>query len=518
MSTGRDPTTAEGQVARDPAFVDVEEISHGLKSRTLRSGLVMLVGRMLHLAIAVGSTMVLARLLAPRDFGLLAMAMVVVAFVRGFGDFGLPMAVVHESQLDHGKLSRLFWINLQLNVLVASGMVLVAPAVAWFFNEQLLVRIILILTVGVFANGLSHVHLGLLRRQMRFTAIAVTEVVSMAAGATTAIALAIMGAGYWALLGQQLVMLVNQAWIPWVAMRWRPTRGGGAAHDQAEMQTILSYAKQTSGARLIVHLGSGVDRILVGHFLGPSQLGFYQIAHRWSAVPVRQLYLPLLGVAVASFSRLRSDVDKYRSYARKSFLGVFTLSLPALAFLLVCADDVLGLLLGPQWREAVPIFQALLAAVFFSSGTRVTKWVYLAEGQTKRQLTWALISTPVSTIGMLAGLRWGAVGIASGYAVATLLLLVPSVWYCLKTSPLSTSDFWRAYWRPALSALGAAGVLVLLVEVIGGGDILPLRLLWLLICAAVYSAVYVSCWLALPGGLQHARELVELYRAVRANQ
>ena len=494
-------------------YLRVDHLRDDLGHHSVRSSAVMLASNAVQLLVAVGSIMVLARLLTPKDFGLLAMVSVLTGLVHVFSDFGLPLAVVHQSQVGHSQISRLFWLNFNWNMCVAVFIVAVAPVMVWFFDEPSLLTIIVVMALGIFTVGLTNLHLGLLHRQMRFGVISLMEAGSAIAGAVVGIVLAWQGAGYWALVFQQLTMLLARAGILWSACRWRPARRR-ELHLQpgVDLHALVSYGKRTTQARFLNYIGDNFDRVLVARLAGATQLGLYYNAHHWSFFPINQLYLPLKGIVIAGSSRLQNNPDQYRAYMRSVFLALLAIALPTLGFVCTNAHDVVLFLLGPQWLSTVPLLRIFTLAATADCVRRSMTWIYLSEGQTKRRLHWTLISTPLRIMGTLLGASWGAIGIATGYTIASWVLAYPSVVFCLKTSPLRVRDFWSAAWRPAVAGLQAALLLLALQSVLPSFSPLPLRLAF---HAGGFALVYVGLWVIMPGGVQSAKAMIDLLKASR---
>jgi PST family polysaccharide transporter len=275
-----------------------------------------------------------------------------------------------------------------------------------------------------------------------------------------------------------------------------------------ELRALLSFGRETTIARVLNAMAEQVDRVLVGTLAGAAQLGFYQNARRWSELPALQLVLPIKSVAVASFSQLQREPERYRAAARSVFAAAFAALLPLMAFLCVEAEEVILMLFGPKWLPAVPFFRLLAVAVFFGCANRLTVWVYLSEGASRRRLQWTLISRPLTIGAVVAGAVWGPLGIVVATAVVTALLAYPSVRFCLRTSPLRETDVWGAAWRPAVAGGGAAALLAALPAT--SDTALALRLLR---DGAIFGSACVAIWLALPGGLASARDLLQLLRS-----
>jgi O-antigen/teichoic acid export membrane protein len=502
MARDASPADPNRYIRTDPMRLD-------LRRRSLRAGVVTVGAQAVLGAIAVLSTMVLARVLTPADFGLLAMVFSLTAFAATFRDLGLPMAMLHRETLDEREASAAFWMNVRWSVAVTLAVAALAPVLAWFYGEPSLVAITPVLAATMLCAGLGDQHEALLKRDLRFAAVTAIEVGSALFAAGAGIAGAVLGAGYWALVIQVAAFRVARTAALWAVCGWRPAgyRRRLPLSDSG-VRALLSYGLPYSGSSVVSHVGSHLDQALVGYFGGASSLGLYSSALRWSQFPFRQIQTPLLGVAVASLSRVQHDSQAYRASARLGLLPVFAVSLPTLAFLFVEARSAIHFLLGDQWLEAVPMFRILCVAAFTVSVTRVTKWLYLAEGTTRRGLAWGLISAPITILAVSLGAHWGVLGVAAGYATAVILLAYPSVSFCLKTSAISVRDYFGVAARPALASVVAGGVLALAYGLFFGGA--GSVFLALLAKAAIFCSAFVLCWLVTPGGRRDARSLLAL--------
>jgi PST family polysaccharide transporter len=194
---------------------------------------------------------------------------------------------------------------------------------------------------------------------------------------------------------------------------------------------------------------------------------------------------------------LQDDPQRYRLFVRTTLLGLFGLTLPATALLTTEADNVVLLLFGGQWLGAIPMLRILGVGAYCSTFVLAMSWLYLPEGRTREQLRWSLISAPVTILAVAIGLRWGAIGVARGFTLSSILLVAPGVWHCLRRSPLTAGDFWQATWRAAVASIGAAVFLWVLRERL---PVVPNLLGRLVLHCAVYGVLYVTFALALPGG------------------
>jgi PST family polysaccharide transporter len=267
---------------------------------------------------------------------------------------------------------------------------------------------------------------------------------------------------------------------------------------------MLHYGKNVTAARIITYVARNIDSVAVGYFTGPRVLGLYQKAYQWATLPFWQIYNPLMPVAVSSFSRLQDDSERYRLYVRTTLLGLFSATFPATALLFLTAEQVILLLLGQQWTDAVPFFKVLCVGSYFGCLGLVTRLLYLSEGRTREYLQWAMISAPATIVGVAVGLPWGAIGVASGFSAGLIVMSVPGVWYCLRRSPLRAGDFIAGIWRPGVASLVAAGLLVVLRLFMPPMHSVVAQLG---VDAALYLLLYAGCWLALPRGRVEAAKM-----------
>lgn len=483
-----------------------------MRSESVRGASLMVLSSAAQLFTGIVSIAFLARLLTPTDFGIFAMAGFLIGIAIGLRDFGIPMATVQAADLVDDTASALFWLNLKLSGALFLMLAAAGPILSWFFGYPVLVAITAVLGAGVALSATANVHNGLLLRRMRFGAVATIEVLAAVLGAVAGIAAAYAGAQYWALVIQQGVFLGGLGVLPWLFCDWRPhgSRAGPTQDGTLRLRSLVHYSKDLSLARLVTQIGSNLDYVLIGRFAGAGPLGLYHAAFRWAMLPIYQIYLPLTNVVVATQSRLQDDVDRYRASFRSAVRAAGALVLPLLAFLFAAAGDVILLLLGPQWIDAVPMFQALVLAAFCDVGRVSCRWAYLSEGRMRRQLHWTLISTPLLMIAVAAGLPWGARGVAVGYAAATAALVWPGVVYCLGDSVLRMRDFWEPISRPALAAI--AGAAVVLIGNEWAAPSLPL-VTRLVVQAAAFVTACIAAWMLMPGGRHAAGEMLGALRA-----
>ncbi|MGI9335312.1 MAG: lipopolysaccharide biosynthesis protein, partial [Gammaproteobacteria bacterium] len=403
-------------------YFGASHVKKDLRGRSVRGGVTTLGTQALVVAIGLLGTAVLARLLTPRDFGLVAMVGAVRELMRVFTEMGLPAAIVQRAQINHAQISTLFWINQSLGVGFGILLAVLAAPVAWFYGDARLEAITIVIAFGIPLGVAGAQHLALLRRQMRFGALAATRVAAAATSTAVAIVLAFAGFNYWALVAMQLSRSSVMSAGAWWLCDWRPgrpARGSGIGQ-------MLRFGGNLTGVRLTNFVRRNLDKILIGKFVDASTLGLYTKAANVLQMPMRNFNVPLSAVAVPALSRLADEPQRYRSFYRKSVQFPMLVGLPIVAFAFLATQELVLIVLGSQWTGAVPLFRALLPAALIATTSVTTTWVFVSLGHTGRHLRNALLVNTLTVIGISVGLAWGALGVALAISVVQCAVRIPS--------------------------------------------------------------------------------------------
>jgi len=471
---------------------ETEHLTSDLKGRSVRGGAVTMVTQGLVFVLRIGSTAVLARLLTPKDYGLVAMVTVVTGFIALFRDLGLSTATIQKEQINHSQISTLFWINAALGICVMLVVAALAPVIARFYGEPRLTTITIGLATGFLFGGLSVQHQALLRRQMRFAAVGMAQVASVAAGIALAILAAYYGARYWALVIREVTTAVAAMICFWVMCPWRPElprRGSG-------IREMLAFGGHVTGFRFINYFARNADKLLIGRLLGAGPLGLYSKAYQLLLFPIQQIRYPIASVAVPAMSRLQGTPDRYTGYYKKIVTIISFVSMPLMAYIFVMAAQIVDILLGDKWTGCVNIVRALAVAGFIQPAETTRGIIYISLGQTKRLFQVGLVSTAIIIVSFICGLPWGAIGVAIGYVVGYCLMVYPCLWHAFRFSPVTVRMFSQAVYRPAAASVVMGFATWGFCQV---AEALPGYLL-VLLSFGVAIVAYAIVWLAIPGG------------------
>ena len=307
----------------------------------------------------MGALVVLARLLGPKDFGLVAMVTALTNVLAVFRDFGLSAAVVQRSEVTEDQHSTLFWINILLGALLALVTLTAAPAIAAFYHEPRLYWVAPALGTAFLFNAMGIQHSALLQRQMRFTSMAVISVVSLAVGTTIAIGGAAIGYGYWALVANSVTTPLVASIGFWLATGWVP----GMPRWRTGIRSMVQFGGTLALNNVIAYIGLNADKVMIGRFLGVDAIGIYGRGFQLASIPTDNLNWAVGEVAFSALSRLQNDPGRLKSYFLKCFLFMLGLTLPITIACALFADDFVYVLLGPKWQAATEIVRLLAPTI-----------------------------------------------------------------------------------------------------------------------------------------------------------
>jgi O-antigen/teichoic acid export membrane protein len=460
MNSAEQTTAEESQSAvadQSDRFFRTDHLMDTIGGRTARGGVVTMASHGLKFAISIVATAILARLLSPRDYGLIGMVAVATNFIVMFKDLGLSLATVQKSEISSRQISTLFWVNLMLSVVTMLVMVLLAPAVSWFYGDSRLTMITIVSATGFVIGGLTVQHEALLKRQMRFMALSAIALVAMIVGYIVGIAFAWYGFGFWALVFSQLALLATDAVLVWITCGWRP----GLPRRGTGVRSMLSFGGNITAYGTVNYFSKNADNLLIGKFWGAQPLGLYNKAAQLVGLPTDQVHEPVMAVAVPALSRLADSPERYRKAYLRIMEKVLMLVMPAVALLIVSSDWIISIVLGSQWKDAGTILVFMSIAGLFQPIVNTAGSMLVTQGRGRHLFYWSLITSPLSILSIFAGLPWGAVGVAASYSLTRVLITNPLMyWFVGRTGPVRTKDFYRLL--APFTAASAAGILACL--------------------------------------------------------
>lgn len=460
------------------------------------------------LLLQLGITALLARLLTPQDFGLIAMVVVFTNFVMVFRDFGLTAALVQRKALTEEHLSSSFWINIAAGLLLSLAMAGAAQGVALFYSEPRLTQITRVLSLTFFISSFGIIQTASFTKELKFKPLAIIEISAVAISGTVAVLLAFAGFGVWSLVWQQILSSFVRVLFLWAFSNWRPH----LLFRWQRVKELLNFGLNLTGFNFVNYFNRNLDNLLIGKFLGSVPLGFYNLAYRLLLFPLGNISSVLGRVMFPALSAIQADKAKVRQAYLRAIRYIAAVTFPMMLGLSVVAPQFVRVIFGPQWGRSVFLVQILaLASLPQSIGTTVG-WIYNSQGRTDIEFRWGIFSVVIVALSFIIGLRWNVEGVAVAYAIATLLLTYPSFAIPFKLIDLKVSHLFRQL-SPILEAVLGMGGIVFALRLFLEDTLKISDLITLASTVAVGTVTYAGLLFILDRGLY--REVFQLLRSLR---
>jgi polysaccharide transporter, PST family len=470
-----------------PDVVLLEARPSDVGKRSVRGTGVSFLAQAARFALQAASMVVLARLLTPDDYGIVAMALVVIGLAQVFRDAGLSTATVQRDQLTRAQVDSLFWINLAVSAAITAAVLVSAPLVAAFYRTPELTAVTAWLSATFLISGVSIQQDALLRRYMQFGSLAAVQIASQSVTFAVAVMLALLGYGYWSLVAGSLCGALASTVLTVYLCPLLPRR----PHRGAGVRDMLVFGGRVTAFDFVNYFARTSDNIVVGRFIGADALGLYSRAYNLFMLPITQIRAPLSQVALPAMSALHTEPAQYRQFYTRMLEAMAVLTVPLGVYCLFQGAFVVRVLLGPQWIQMTATFRILAIAGILQACVSTVGLVLVSLGRPDRQLRLGIANTLVVLAGILLGVPYGIEGVATGYVIANYLIFLPTLRYSYAGSPLRVTDFMRTV-APALAASGAAAVvgfgtsMLLPDQSVAGGFLV------LVVFGLVYSGVILS--------------------------
>jgi PST family polysaccharide transporter len=477
----------------------VTDKAGGLRRLAVRGAGVTVFSQGVVFAVQMIATVVLARLLMPSDFGVVIMVTTFSLLLMSFGQNGYSEAVIQREEMDHFLASNLFWINLGVGLLLAIGFAGAGSVLARFYGDPRVARVAAWVSLTIFINGTSVLHLALLKRALHFSITSANDVLSNVVSVVVSILFARAGWGYWALVAGLIARPFVQSVGAWCLCQWIPSlprRVPGTA-------SIMRFALHVYGRFSFNYITRNTDNLLVGWRFGPASLGFYKKAYDLFLLPANQLLIPVSDVVLSTLSRLERGSAEYRRYFLNGLSILAFVGMGAGAVLTLVGKDLIRLLLGVKWDAAGQIF------TFFGPGVGImlicatTGIIHLSIGRADRWFRWVVVEFAVTVSFFFVGLRWGPVGVASAWTASFWILTIPAFWYAGRPIHFGVTPVLAVIWRYVLASLLAGCASAAIIRAIPSLVVVPgilgamARIVSIFL---LFSVLYLGAVIILHGG------------------
>jgi PST family polysaccharide transporter len=396
----------------------------------------------------------IARLLLPEDFGIVAMAAPLFAFAALFSDFGLTQATVQRDEITQDQLSFIFWVNVGLSAVICLAVTALAPAAGAFFKEPQVVPIVIALSATFVFGGLCAQHMALLNRQLLFSKIALVELFSFLIGSVTGLLFAWSGSGYWALVYSQIGVSLSTLLLAWSFVRWVPSM----PVLRRENLQLLNFGANITSFNFLNFFARNFDNILIGRYLGEMPLGIYDRSYKLLLLPLSQITTPIAKVALPSLARTLHEPETYRRFYFRMLELIILATYPAVIFAIVNSELLIVTLLGQRWSEVSQVFSILAFGAIFAPISSSTGWLFISQDRTKEMRNWGALSSALFVASFVCGLPWGISGVAAFY-ICVGTIQGPMLWWgATRRGPLTFRQLSGTLWPYFVAAI-VTGVL-----------------------------------------------------------
>lgn len=379
------------------------------------------------------TNIILARLLLPNDFGIVAIALVAWEIIKLFGNFGIAAKLIHQQEKVNEYATSAFWLNIIASLALAIVTVCFAPYIASFYNNVLVKPILMLFSLAFFIQSFGTTHLALLRKELAFKRITSIEVMTVFFSKSIAIVMAFSGYGVWSLVVPEVMITPFKSLAFWIANPWRPDLKLNTKY----WRDIFRFGFNYLGADLTRYLSINGDYLIIGKMLGERSLGLYTFAYNIANVPFHGITSIATSVAFPAFSKLQNDLSRFRIVFLKMTKFTSLVAFPLLLELLILSDLLIPFVYGDKWKESILPLKIIIGFVLFRVFASPGGQVLFALGKPDVLFRFNVIQAPFLLIGVFIGSHYGIVGAAIG--MSSVLIVGSLFLVYLFTKPIGLS-------------------------------------------------------------------------------
>jgi len=399
-----------------------------------------------------GSLAILARLLDPSDYGLVAMSVAVVGLGAVMSDFSLGSALVQRKDVTDRHISTAFWSTAAIGTGMTVLLLLCTPLVGAFYGTPEVADVFRISVLSIMVRSFYSTDKNLLTKGMKFRTLGLLELIAQTLGSGLAIFLAWKGFGALSLAVRGLSeALVEFLYFTYVR-EWKLQPRIG----KQEFKELWSFGGGHFGARILNYTSRNADNIIIGKVLGDVALGYYNLAYRLLFKPFQILGTVTYRVFFSGFSKLQDDLKRFKSAYLALTENICLILFPVGALFVALGPEIVVLLAGEKWLPAAPVVQIFGVTIFVQTVATPLGYIYLGRGRTNIIFRWAVLTSAMDIVSFLIGVRFGIIGVAIGYLAVESVLLIPKLIVAGRLIDLKLVETLTAAKAPFLAGLTAA--------------------------------------------------------------
>jgi lipopolysaccharide exporter len=436
------------------------------KAKAVSGGKWITLSTSVSIVVQFAQVAMLARLLDPSDFGVVAISNLIIGFFVTFANLGFANSIIYKQESDRTVLSTLYWLNMLVGVAIFFIIQLSTPAIVAFYKEPKLERVLHLSSFYFLIVYVGQLYMFLLEKELRFKSVATVDIGGTVLGAIATVILAYSGFAELSLIAGQLVSQTVkstlQVWLGWSLfrpmLRFRFT----------QIREHLRFGIFNLADGILGYVQSNADNFFIGSILGAKMLGYYQLAYQLAVFPIIRLNPIILQVAFPILAKMQHDNEALKRAYLKILDALSFTNLPLLAGLFITAYSVVPLLYGPGWEESARLVQVFVFVGLFSCLGHPLFTLAFTKGK-PNLLFYLNVATLVVKIPLVyvMGTYYGVDGIAIAFVLATALNMAGNFWLVHYLVGDFMGAFLKAFVQPLCFALVMVGVIVIYQNVIG---------------------------------------------------
>ncbi|MCH8873330.1 MOP flippase family protein, partial [candidate division KSB1 bacterium] len=366
---------------------------------------------------------ILARLLSPDAFGLIAMIMIFSGFANIFREMGFGAALIQKQDTTSEHHSSIFWLNLATGFFLTLLFIALSPVIANFYSEPLLIPVIILVSLNFLIGSVSVVQSSLLKKRLEFKRLALVELVTLLVSGAVGITLALLGFGVWSLAWQGVIATCSTVILIWVISDWRPAM----SFKWTAIKDLLGFSMNLIGFSMLNYWARNADNLLIGRFIGTSALGIYSRAYSIMLLPLKMISRRVAQVMFPAFASIQANKKRVAKIYLRITHTIALVTFPMMIGLLTVSDHFVLAVFGNQWAGMIPILKVFCVVGMTQSIVTLNGNLYQSQGRADLQFKVGVVMGVLGVAAIVLGLRWGVKGVAYAYAIFTVLISYPDI-------------------------------------------------------------------------------------------
>ncbi|SMB29443.1 Polysaccharide biosynthesis protein [Serratia proteamaculans] len=373
---------------------------------------------------------VVSRFIAPGEYGIMAMATVVLNFAMIIRDLGTSASIIQSDKLENKIINIVFWFNFLIGFGICFVLIISSSLISHFFKEPSLTMVLILLSISFPMLSSSSVHLALLERESKFKTISRIEITSSALSTFVCVAAAIYGFGVYSLVIQSIFLALVSTLQLWKVSKWRPIFH--VSYERSDLLSIAKFSGNLSLFNLINYFSRNADMILIGRYFLPAVVGAYSLAYRLMLFPLQSITFIVSRSLFPLLSRRQNDVKYIHDQYLKVVFFILSLVTPIMLTLVFFGDFYINVFLGKQWGLTAEIIKWLAPTAIIQSVVSTSGAIFMSRGRTDLLFKLGVFSAILQVSSFVIGVQYDVITLAKLYLIANVINFFPAMYVLMR--------------------------------------------------------------------------------------